>query len=106
MEKKTYYVNLGSLEISQIQYANNSVFTIQATEDEVQMLRAKLDDMDRADFEAYGRAHIPILAYHNDESNDKYDAGITEAFQMIYDLGDQNTKKHIDEIGILGDSPL
>jgi|SRR5690625_2977065 len=106
MDKKTYYVNLGSGEVSQIKYANNSVFTIQATEDEVQLLRAKLDDMDRADFEAYGRAHIPILAYHNDKSNDKYDAGITEAFQMLYDLGDQETKKHINEIGVLGDSHL
>lgn len=106
MEKKTYYVNLGSGEISQIKYSNNSVFTIQATEDEVQNLRSKLDEMDAGNISAYARAHVPILSYHKDSGNDQYDEGIEEAFQIIYDLGNQETKQHIDEMGVLGDRPM
>lgn len=103
MEKKTYYINLGSTEISQIKYANNDHFTIQATEDEVRQLRAKMENMNDADFGAYMRSHVPIMAYHKDSGNDAYDQGITEAFQMIYDLGDGETKQHIEEMGVLGD---
>jgi len=103
MEKKTYYINLSSTEISQIKYANNDHFTIQATEDEVSQLRAKMDNMNDADFGAYMRAHVPIMAYHKDSENDAYDQGITEAFQMIYNLGDGDTKQHIEEMGVLGD---
>lgn len=101
MEKKTYYINMGSQEISQIRYENNDHFIIQATEDEVRLLRAKMDNMHDADFGTYMRAHVPIMSYHKDRSNDEYDLGITEAFQMIYDLGDDETKHHIEEMGVL-----
>ncbi|SDQ29649.1 hydrolase [Virgibacillus salinus] len=103
MEKKKFYINLGSQEISQIKYDNNEEFVIHATEDEVRILRDKMDDMYNADYRAFFRAHVPIMPYHNDSSNDDYDIGITEAFQMIYDLGDENTKKHIDSMGVLSD---
>ncbi|QKY69758.1 hydrolase [Lentibacillus sp. CBA3610] len=104
--KKKYYINLGSQEISQIKYDNNEGFIIYATDDEVRLLRQRLDGMDNADRDAFWRAHIPIRPYHNDKPNDDYDAGITEAFQMIHDLGNKETKQHIDDIGILRDDHL
>ncbi|RYG74524.1 hydrolase [Lentibacillus lipolyticus] len=106
MDKKKYYVNLGSQEISQIRYDNNDEFTIYATQDEVQTLRHKLDNMNNSDTRAFFRAHVPIMPYHNDKPNDDYDSEITEAFRMMYDLGDQETKQHIEEIGILSDNHL
>ncbi|HLS10469.1 hydrolase [Lentibacillus sp.] len=104
--KNKYYINLGSQEISRIKYDNNDAYIIYATEDEVQTLRSKLDGMHDSDFRAFFRAHVPIMPYHNDKPNDDYDGGITEAFQMIYDLGDAETKKHIDDIGVLTDNRL
>ena len=106
MEKKTYYINIGSMEISQVRYANNDHFTIHATEEEVRMLRAKMDYMHDADFGAYIRAHVPIKAYHKDIQNDEHDQELSEAFQIIYDLGDAKTKQHISDMGILGDRHL
>lgn len=106
MEKKTYYVNVGTGEISQIKYGNNHHFTIQATQDDVQLLRGKLNQMDDGNMSAYGRAHVPILAYHHDEGNDIYDEGLTEAFKMIYQLGDEEAKQHIDDMGILTDGHM
>lgn len=106
MEKKTYYVNLGSGEISQIPYENNQKYTIQATADDIKLLRIAFDRMDQANRGAYARAHIPILAYHNDRPNDDYDRELTEVFQMLYDLGDQQTKDHIKESGVLADNHL
>ncbi len=103
MEKKKFYINLGSQEISQLKYDNNEEFVIHATEDEVRILRDKMDDMYNADYRSFFRSHVPIVPYHNDSSNDDYDIGMTEAFQMIHDLGDEATKKHIESMGVLSD---
>ncbi|MUK90052.1 hydrolase [Ornithinibacillus sp. L9] len=101
MEKKKYYVSLQAGEISQIKYDNNDEFLIYATDEEIDELRSKINQMDDAAFGTFLRAHIPIKPYHEDPQNDDYDAGITEAFQMLYQLGDENTKSHIESIGIL-----
>ncbi len=106
MEKKKYYVNLQSKEISQIQYQNNDMFTIEATDEEVLLLRKKLDGADVAEYDTFWRAHVPIVPYHNDPSNDRYDRNLREAYQMIYDLGDDATRSFIEETGMLGDRPI
>lgn len=104
--KKKYYVNIGSREISQTKYNNNDEFVIYATEDEVRLLRQRLEGMFESDVNAFWRAHVPIMPYHNDKPNDDYDTGITDAFQMIHELGDKETKAHIENIGILGDNHM
>lgn len=101
MERKKYYVSIASTEISQIPYHNNDDFIIYATDHEVRMLREKMNNMYDANLGAFWRAHVPIVPYHNDQPNDDYDKGITEAFQMIYDLGDEKTKAHIETMGVL-----
>ncbi|ENH97125.1 hypothetical protein J416_06737 [Gracilibacillus halophilus YIM-C55.5] len=101
MEKKKYYVNLGTQEISQMVYGNNNDFTIYATGEEVFLLREKFNDIHDADMRSYVRSHIPFTPYHNDPQNDDYDTGMTEVIQMIYQLGDEKTKKDINEMGIL-----
>jgi hypothetical protein len=106
VEKKTYYVEIGSGEISQTKYQNNHSFTIQATPEEVTMLRAKLNNMDGAALSSFWRAHVPIMPYHNDKANDRYDAGLVDVYEMLYDLGDDTTRNHIESIGILGDNHI
>lgn len=101
MERKKYFVSVASGEISQVQYGNNDDFTIYATDSEVRDLRAKMDVMQNADFKSFWRAHVPIMPYHKDKANDQYNAGIQEAFQMIYDLGVDQTKADIKSMGVL-----
>lgn len=106
MEKKKYYVEIGSGEISQIQYHNNDSFTIYATDEEVALLRSKLANMHDASYNSFWRAHVPIMPYHNDKSNDSYDSEMVEAYQMLHDLGDDTTKNHIESIGILDENHI
>ena len=101
-----YYVSIASQEISQIKIGNNDDFTIYATDDEVKLLRSKMEKIYDADMRAYWRAHVPIMPYHHDKPNDDYDLGITEAFQMIYDLGDEQTKSDLTDMGVLGEEHL
>lgn len=106
MEKKKYYVNLQSREISQMKYHNNDAFTIYATQEEIRLLRKKLDNVYEAEVDTFWRSHVPILPYHNDQSNDRYDKNITEAFKMIYQLGDDQARIYMEESGVLGDRPI
>lgn len=101
MEKQKYFVNIGSQEISQIPYDNNANFTIYATNEDVSLLRKKMDNMHDAGFRSFFRANVPILSYHKDESNDEYDQGLIDACRMIYDLGDDKTREHIKSMGVL-----
>jgi hypothetical protein len=101
MGRKRFYVNVGSGEISQLKYDNNEDFIIYATEEDAQLLRTKMDGMDHASFRSFFRSHVPIWSYHNDKANDDYDANLTEAFQMIYDLGDETTRAHINSMDVL-----
>lgn len=106
MEKKKFYVNLGSQEISQIKYHNNDEYAIYATAEEVILLRQIFDEMQTADGWAFVRAHVPFIPYHKDKSNDNYDSGMMEALQFIHDLGDDTTKTHIESLGIGIDNEL
>lgn len=101
MQKKKYYINVGSGEISQLEYDNNKDFVIYATEDDARLLRAKMDNMDHASFRSFFRAHIPIWAYHNDKANDDYDANMAEAFHLIHQFGDEQTRAHIESMDVL-----
>lgn len=106
MEKQKYYVCIPAGEISQVRYGNNDDYTIYATTEEVTMLRAKLDNMDKAGLDTYVRAHVPIMLYHNDKSNDAYDDSMTKVFEMIYELGDEQSRSHIEGMGVLGDNHM
>ncbi|GAB3047444.1 hydrolase [Virgibacillus ainsalahensis] len=106
MEKKNYYVSVGTGEISQIRYDNNDAFVINATEEEVSLLRRKLENLNGASIQSFWRAHVPIKPYHEDKPNDDYDSNMKDTFQMLYDWGDEQTKAHITSMGILTDNHM
>ncbi len=101
MERKKYYVSIKTREISKTKVGDNDDFTVFATDAEIQSLRNKLDHIEGAEMAAYWRAHIPILPYHNDKGNQAYDEQLREALQMVYDLGDKDSRQFIAESGIL-----
>lgn len=103
MNRKKYYISMQSNEISRIPYGNNNEFVIYATSSEVRQLRDKMNHIGEADIATFWRAHVPFVPYHLATSNDDYDKNTAEAFQMIYDLGDKETKSHISSMGIFVD---
>ncbi|GAB2543834.1 hydrolase [Gracilibacillus alcaliphilus] len=100
MEKRQYFVNLATKEISQIPYGNNTSFTIEATGEEIFKLREKFDEVYHDEFGTFLRAHIPFLQYHEDPENQEYDQDLQEVMQMIYQLATPETRQAIQESGI------
>jgi hypothetical protein len=99
--KKTYYVSVGSAEISQSATSSPWEFKIEATDDEIIRLREYFDQNYSTDWQSFWRAHVPFMEYHHDRQNDAYDRTMTNVYKMIYDLGDEEAKKHIESMGIL-----
>jgi hypothetical protein len=100
MEKKTYYVSLTQGEISQVP-TDETTFILTATAEEISYLRKVFQDMYTYDKVSYWRSHIPFLEYHYDEGNDGYDQALKTAYAHMYQLGNDETKKCIEEMGIL-----
>jgi hypothetical protein len=100
-EREKYYVSLGTQEISKLKAFNNEDFVIYATPEEVIELRELFNEMREADQGAFWRAHVPIKEYHHDGPNDLYDQGLYKVLEMLYKLGDEETKEHIQSMGLL-----
>ncbi|HLR02071.1 MAG TPA: hydrolase [Virgibacillus sp.] len=103
MMKHTYYVDISSREISQTPFGNQTSFKINATNDDLRLLRDKFNGMHHGDNLSFGRSHVPILPYHHDKGNDTYDDHLIQAYQLMYELGDKVTRTHIESMGIIPD---
>lgn len=97
MEKSTYYVSLVGQMISQSPDASAWDFKILAEPDEIRQLRALFDHLYSADVKGYVRSHIPFLEYHHDQPNDETDRTANQIYSLLYDLGDENTRKFIND---------
>ncbi|GAA0325757.1 hypothetical protein GCM10008967_15410 [Bacillus carboniphilus] len=100
-ERKTYYIDLGSGEISQSKSASTWNYQIEANNEEVTKLREYFDAMQSANWQGFMRAHVPYVQYHYDRENDANDHLLKEVYQMIHDLGDEDAKQHIEAMGVL-----
>jgi hypothetical protein len=76
-------------------------FQIQATDKEIRQLKEFFHENYQADWKTYGRAHVPFLEYHHDPQNDEYDNKMRQIYRMLYQLGNEEAKNHIDKMGIL-----
>lgn len=101
--KKTYYLSVGNGEIMQTSTDSPWNFKIEATDDEIIRLRELFDQNYSTEWQNFFRAHVPYVQYHYDRENDAYDETLKKVYQMIYQLGDEEAKQFISEMGILSD---
>ncbi|WP_426452398.1 hypothetical protein ACP26L_10090 [Paenibacillus sp. S-38] len=102
MDKKTYYIAVGSGEILEpADSTGNFEFEIQATDEEIDQLAELFEDQDDAEGDTAVRAVIPYRLYHKDKENDVYDANLEEIYRMLHKLGTPETRSHIESMNIL-----
>lgn len=99
--KKTYYIDIGSGEITQSSTASTWSFKIEANDEEITQLREEFDYNYSEGVQNFLRAHIPFVEYHNDKENHTQDRSLVRIYEMIHQLGDDETKMHIEGMGIL-----
>lgn len=99
--KKTYYIDIGSGEISQSSSASTWNYKIEATDEEITQLREEFNYNYNMGIQNFLRAHIPFDEYHNDKENHAQDGSLIRIYEILYQLGDTETKSHIESMGIL-----
>jgi len=100
-EKKTYYVHVGNGEILTTSQDSPWNYRIFATDEEITRLREIFESNYSVEWQNFFRSHAPYVQYHYDRENDAYDRNLRKIYEMIYQLGDDEAKNHIEQIGIL-----
>jgi hypothetical protein len=107
LEKKTYYVSVGGGEILEpSNMLGNYELEIEATEEEIDLLSELFEESEEAGQDTAARAIIPYRLYHNDKENDAYDDNLIEIYRKLHELGTEETKRHIESMGILNGEML
>jgi hypothetical protein len=101
MEKRMYYIAVGTSEILEDQGAAAYELEIEATPSEVAHLENLFDRKDRDDFETYVDPHFPNKWDEVGSDVQTYDNHLYEVYQLIYKLGTPKTKEHIEKEDIL-----
>ncbi|SEB74962.1 hypothetical protein [Paenibacillus sp. GP183] len=101
MEKKKYYIAVGPGEVMENQGDASFEFEIEATEEDIDRLQELFEEADNSDQRGYARSFIPLKDYYFNESNQDYDYYLHEVYRMLYDLGTEQTKQHIEKMNIL-----
>lgn len=100
MDKKTYYISVGSGDIVRQEDATNFEFEIHATEDELNKLEELFEEKEEAENGSARRALTPFYEYHNDGENDAYDASLSDIYALIHKLGTPETRAHIESMNL------
>ena len=99
--KKTYYINISEGHISRDSTASPWNFKIEANDEEITSLREIFDQSHSTGWQNFMRAHVPYVQYHYDRENDALDRQLIQTYEMIYKLGDEEARNHIESMGIL-----
>lgn len=100
--KKKYYLNIANGSIVDENTADtNANFAFYADEGDLNQVREKLENMDGASRGSYLRAHIPYYPEMDTPENAKYDKNLKELYSLLYKLGDEQAKEHIQSLDII-----
>lgn len=79
----------------------NEQLEVRGTEEEIDMLLHMLEQLKRDDELTQFRAPIPYKSADHDKATDQFNDDLLKLYQLIYHLGTENTKAHIDDMNIL-----
>ncbi|CAM3413666.1 hypothetical protein [Marinicrinis lubricantis] len=100
--KKTYFVSVQANSILEEKGSAAFEFEIQATDQELDQLAALFEEKEDSENATFRQAGISSVPYHElDDANDTYDATMIDVYKKIYELGTEETKRHIEQMGIL-----
>ncbi len=98
--KKKYFVVPQTREILEERDQHTFEFEIEATPEEISRLQEWLTVMDANDFETFVNGHFWLIE-ETHQDNEQYDHALQNVYGMIYDLGTPETKRKMEEMGLI-----
>lgn len=103
MEKRKFYVSVNSGEIVEDPTITPWQFEIEATKEEVDKLRDLFDQASSQNMDRFYRLPHPFKGGEVDHELTNYDKTLQEVYRMIYDLGNQEAKDHIEQTDVISE---
>ena len=100
MEPQTYYISVSSRTI-ETQPSRSEQLTIQATDEELELLRQKLDREDRDYARTSGRAMVPYKSAERDPATQTFSDNLLDLYAYVDELGTPETRAHIESMNLL-----
>ncbi|RUS47600.1 hypothetical protein [Cohnella sp. AR92] len=91
--RKTYYVAVGAGQIQRDKEAAPFEFAIRANEEELNKLQEAFEELAGSD--------EPAMRSANAETSQASDRSFKKVYRKLYELGTEETKRHIESNGIL-----
>ncbi|PWA09033.1 hydrolase [Pueribacillus theae] len=101
MEKRTYYVAVNTGEIVDDPTITPWQYEIHATEDEAHQLRELFDQASRQSMDVAYRVARPFSGSGEDYDMHHYDNTLQEIYRIIYRLGNEKAKEHIQSTNMI-----
>lgn len=99
-EKKRYYISVTHHLIQDVRN-DSTEFEVFITDDELTKLKDQMDELNKDDEYTFKRAIVPFKSADHDESTEEFDDKLIGVYAYLYKLGDEETKRTIDEMNIL-----
>ncbi|QYR19959.1 hypothetical protein KZ483_19060 [Paenibacillus sp. sptzw28] len=100
MMPQKYYVSITSGTIG-TEPSNTDQLTVQASEEELEILQHKLERGDYVDDITSLRAMIPFKSGDHDKAQEEFSDDLRDLYAYIYRIGTLETRKHIETTKIL-----
>jgi hypothetical protein len=104
-ERKTYYVAVGAGSILEDREAAAFEFEIRANEEELNKLQEMFEELSSADEAAAFRFPVPPVTASEQERTATYDHQIHDIYKLLFELGTEETKRHIESTNMVKSSP-
>ncbi|KIL37870.1 hypothetical protein SD70_30155 [Gordoniibacillus kamchatkensis] len=101
MEKKPYYVSVQAKTVMENQGDAAYELEIEATPEDIERLKTLFEYMGDFDHGTFMKSHALAFPYHLDPENDGYDTNLRAVYEMMYEWGTPETKRHIEQAGLL-----
>lgn len=81
--------------------SKNEQLEVRGTEEELEILRQMLEQLQRDDEATQLRAPIPYKSADHDKASHQFNDDLLKLYQLIYNLGTDKTKAYIHDMNII-----
>lgn len=99
-DKKRYYISV-THNLIQDMPNDSTEFEVMMTDGQVTKLRDQMDELIKDDEYTFKRAFVPFKSADHDDATEQFDDKLIGVYAYLHDIGDDETKRMIDELNIL-----
>ncbi|WP_055106594.1 hypothetical protein [Paenibacillus ihumii] len=100
--KKPYFVSVAHRLIQESPNQDNAEYRVLLDEEDLVKLRDKIAELSEEDIYTFKRAPVPYKSADHDEATEHFNDRMRELYTLLYQYGDERTRRSIIGLGVLG----